>query len=83
MELDENAKIAARELGEAINIAIESSDEVNAAIEELRGLGYEPLVTMRLEIALTKGDDQEPASFELDLTDDDVKTLERMRIKVR
>lgn len=82
MELDENARTAARELGDAINIAIESSDDVNTAIEELRALGYEPLVTMRLEIALTKGGEKESASFELDFTDDDLKTLERMRIKV-
>lgn len=90
MELEPAAKQAVNELGEAINSAVEKSLRVAEAIELLRELGYEPNLTLKLEIGLqkieeTSEDSSEtsgfPEDFELDLTEDDVKTLRRMKIK--
>jgi hypothetical protein len=82
MELDDKAKAAARELGDAINSAIGSSREVGEAIEYLRAIGYEPNLTLKLEIALAKTEGADDASEELDLTDEDLKTLQRMKIRL-
>jgi hypothetical protein len=84
MELDQTAKKAVRELGDAINAAVEKSVRVSEAIETLREIGYEPNLTLRLEIGLmeiTGGASDFPDEIELDLTDEDVRTLRRMKIK--
>ncbi|MBA2621172.1 MAG: hypothetical protein H0U87_08225 [Acidobacteria bacterium] len=105
MELDKQAQEAVRRLGSAVNSAIEKSADVTRAIDEVRALGYEPHLTLKLEIALqeigskqnaaknsvdfmTDGDDggiEETAAGaldeELELTDEDVRTLRRMKIR--
>ncbi len=82
MELDDKAKIAVRDLSEAINSAIGSSRGVSDAIEYLRDIGYEPHLTLKLEIALAKSDGEYSADeFEMSLTQEDLRTLERMKIK--
>lgn len=81
MELDDKAKAAARDLGDAINSAIGSSREVSEAIEYLRAIGYEPNLTLKLEIALAKTGDADD-NEELELTDEDLKTLQRMKIRL-
>ena len=82
MQLDDKAKNAAKRLGDAINSAIGSSAEVVDAIEYLRSVGYEPHLQLKLEIALARtGDTSEPESFELELTAEDIRTLERMKIR--
>ncbi len=88
MELDKNAKEAVRELGDAINATVEKSVRVSEAINALRELGYEPNLTLKLEIGLheiKRGDvheDEFPEEIELDLTDEDVRTLRRMKIRL-
>jgi hypothetical protein len=85
MELDNNAKKAVRELGDAINAAVEKSQRVSEAIEILRGLGYEPNLTLKLEIGLQEisGETEDfPEEIELDLTDEDLRTLRRMKIRL-
>ena len=94
MKLDEKAQEAVRNLGAAINAAIEKSLAVARSIEDLRSLGYEPHLTLKLEIALQKLDENEEQSenfddfpehiddVELELTDEDVKTLRRMKIRL-
>lgn len=84
MNLDDNAKEAVRELGDAINSAIEKSARVAQAIEALRGLGYEPNLMLKLEIGLYElvGGQEETTDVELDLTDEDLKTLRRMKIRL-
>jgi len=85
MELDQNAKKAVRELGDAINHAVEKSLRVSEAIENLRELGYEPNLTLKLEIGLQTiegGFDDFPEDIELDLTDEDLRTLRRMKIRL-
>ena len=87
MNLDENAKLAVRELGDAINQAVEQSGRIAEAIQALRALGYEPHLTLKLEIGLqeidaeTDEDFAEQQEVELELTDEDLHTLRRMKIK--
>ena len=85
MELDQTAKKAVRELGDAINTAVEKSARVSEAIETLREIGYEPNLTLKLEIglmAITGDAGDFPEEIELDLTDEDVRTLRRMKIRL-
>lgn len=82
MELDERAQDAARELGDAVNSAIGSSRGVAEAIEYLRAIGYEPHLTLKLEIALARSaDEPSDEDFDLQLNEDDVRTLQRMKIR--
>ena len=91
MNLDDNAKDAVQELSDAINSAVEKSFAVRDAIESLRELGYEPVLTLKLEIGLQKIDgggsltgaetEEFVEDLELRLTDEDVRTLQRMKIR--
>jgi hypothetical protein len=88
LEINDEAKEIVQELGEAINSAVENSSEVAAAIERLRGAGYEMELTLRLEIGLREhegGADDEGEdgddSARLELTDEDRRTLRSMRIR--
>lgn len=94
MKLDDDAKDAVKNLGDAINAAVSESKRVAEAIEWLRAIGYEPHLTLRLEIALEKTDDDDSADgdeFELtddsaeeaplELTEEDLRTLQRMKIR--
>lgn len=87
MNLDQNAKDAVQSLSDAINSAVEKSFAVRDAIETLRELGYESVLTLKLEIGLQEmniGADAEefPAeTSELSLTDEDVRTLQKMKIR--
>lgn len=86
MQLDETAKKAVQELGDAINSAVEKSERVIDAIEYLREIGYEPNLSLKLEIGLqeiipAEKSDEFAGDFDLELTDEDLKTLRRMKIK--
>jgi hypothetical protein len=85
LEINDEAKEIVQELGEAINSAVENSSEVAAAIERLRGAGYEMELTLRLEIGLREhgGGEEEGGedSARLELTDEDRRTLRSMRIR--
>ena len=81
MELDENAKEAVRELGDAINASVEKSRRVADAIKNLREIGFEPHLTLKLEIGLQEIDEDAHGEVELELTDEDLHTLRRMKIK--
>jgi len=86
MQLDETAKKAVRELGDAINSAVEKSERVINAIETLREIGYEPNLSLKLEIGLqeitpAEKSDEFAEDFDLELTDEDLQTLRRMKIK--
>lgn len=84
MNIDDEAKKAVQLLGEAINSAIEKSPRVLTAIEKLRSVGYEP--NLRLDIRLLelakRPISDESQEVELNLTDEDLKTLHRMKIKL-
>ncbi|HEX8638337.1 MAG TPA: hypothetical protein VF692_09760 [Pyrinomonadaceae bacterium] len=95
MKLDDDAKDAVKNLGDSINAAVGESKRVAEAIEWLRAIGYEPHLTLRLEIALEKNDaEDDPDDAEeyettgdaaeeatLELTEEDLRTLQRMKIK--
>lgn len=85
MDINDEAKGIVHELGSAINEAVENSPQVAEAIERLREAGYEMELTLRLEIGLRPhdedGENQTDASS-LELTDEDRRTLRRMKIRI-
>ena len=85
MELDHKAKQAVRELGDAINDAVAKSLRVSDAIEALREIGFEPHLNLKLEIGLQEislnPSQESAANIEFELTDEDLQTLRRMKIK--
>ncbi len=85
MQLNEDAKKAVDILGDSINSAVGDSGKVADAIENLRAIGYEPHLTLRLEIALDKIEDNDydfADNFsELEITEDDLRTLQKLKIK--
>jgi hypothetical protein len=83
MEIDDNAKEIVRDIGSAINESVENSPKVAEAIERLREAGYEMELTLRLEIGLRPNvdEDSDPGAT-LDLTDEDVQILQRMKIRI-
>ncbi len=85
MELDGKGKKALQELGDAVNAAVEQSPIVAAAMDDLRRMGYEPNISLKLEIDLQEilGSNKEfSEEGKLHLTDDDLRTLQRMKIKL-
>lgn len=84
MDINDEAKQIVEELGAAINSAVEKSSEVAGAIGRLRDAGYELELTLRLEIGLRRLDRRRQTKEEiaLELTDDDMRTLRRMKIRI-
>lgn len=84
MEIDDDAKEIVREIGTAINESVENSAQVAEAIERLRDAGYEMELTLRLEIGLRphSGEEGEAGAASLELTDEDVQVLQRMKIRI-
>ncbi len=87
LEINDEAKEIVKILGAAINTAVENSSEVARAIERLREAGYEMELLLRLEIGLRPHFEMgEETGAErdagLDLTDEDVRTLRRMKIRI-
>ena len=81
MELDDRAKNASRELGDALNAALETNIRVREAIDHLREIGFEPNLTLRLELSRTKPDIQSNSDIELQLSEEDLRTLRKMKIR--
>ena len=85
MELDQKTKRAVQELGDAINDSVAKSPRVSDAIETLREIGFEPHLNLKLEIglqALSLNPSQKTTEkIEFELTDEDLQTLRRMKIK--
>jgi hypothetical protein len=84
LEIDDEAKEIVREIGTAINDSVENSPKVAEAIERLRDAGYEMELTLRLEIGLRphSEDEDDQGQTTLDLTDEDVQILQRMKIRI-
>jgi len=85
MEIDDDAKEIVREIGTAINESVENSTKVAEAIERLREAGYEMELTLRLEIGLRPhagDDDPETDGASLELTEEDLQVLQRMKIRI-
>jgi len=84
LEIDDDAKEIVREIGTAINESVENSTKVAEAIERLREAGYEMELTLRLEIGLRPhaGGDEAENETTLDLTEEDLQVLQRMKIRI-
>ncbi len=85
MEMDEETKRLAEDVGTAINESVRDSSAVAAAIDRLREAGFEMELTLKLEIGLRpQSDDQERESSNesFDLTDEDLQILRSMKIKI-
>lgn len=85
MEMDEHTKQLAEEVGTAINESVQQSPTVAAAIERLREAGFEMELTLKLEIGLRPQREGEPgveSSGSLELTDEDMRVLQAMKIKI-
>jgi hypothetical protein len=84
LEIDDDAKEIVRDIGTAINESVENSPKVAEAIERLRDAGYEMELTLRLEIGLRphSGDEEGDGEGTLELTDEDVQVLQRMKIRI-
>jgi len=85
LEIDDEAKEIVREIGSAINESVENSTKVAEAIERLREAGYEMELTLRLEIGLRPhaGDDESDSdAANLNLTEEDLQVLQRMKIRI-
>ena len=84
MDIDDDAKEIVRDIGTAINESVENSTKVAEAIERLRDAGYEMELTLRLEIGLRPhvGEEAGEGDATLDLTDEDVQILQRMKIRI-
>ena len=85
MEIDDDAKEIVRQIGTAINESVENSTKVAEAIERLREAGYEMELTLRLEIGLRPHADDEDGeldSTDLELTEEDIQVLQRMKIRI-
>jgi hypothetical protein len=83
--MDEQTKKLAEEVGTAINESVQQSAGVAAAIERLREAGFEMELTLKLEIGLRPHPNDESGSDSdrgLDLTDEDLKILRSMKIKI-
>jgi hypothetical protein len=84
LEIDDDAKEIVRDIGTAINESVENSAKVAEAIERLRDAGYEMELTLRLEIGLRphSGDEETTEEGGLQLTEEDVQVLQRMKIRI-
>jgi len=83
--MDEHTKQLAEEVGTAINESVQQSPSVAEAIERLREAGFEMELTLKLEIGLRPHSQEETGSDSegsLDLTDEDLRVLRSMKIKI-
>ena len=85
MELDDYIKELAEQVGTAINDSVQESASVAAAIERLREAGFDMELTLKLEIGLRPQpeiDGEQGDSGALELTEDDLRILRSMKIKI-
>jgi hypothetical protein len=82
--MDEHTKKLAEEVGTAINESVQQSAMVAAAIERLREAGFEMELTLKLEIGLRshQGESGSDGDGSLELTDEDLRILRSMKIKI-
>jgi hypothetical protein len=82
MNLNPLERKAIRELGDAINSVVEKSAVVRDAIDRIRGFGYEANISLNLEIGLLEIERKEIDDPEIEFSEDDVKALHRMKIRI-
>jgi len=83
--MDDETKRLAEDVGTAINESVRDSATVAAAIERLREAGFEMELTLKLEIGLrpqSDGEDDRPGDGSFDLTEEDLRILRSMKIRI-
>lgn len=85
LEMDEETKRLAEEVGTAINESVQQSATVAAAIERLREAGFEMELTLKLEIGLRphvlEGQTANETNGNLEFTEEDLRVLRSMKIR--
>ena len=86
MEMDEETRRLAEEVGTAINDSVQQSASVAAAIERLREAGFEMELTLKLEIGLRPQEDEDESDSAhtgtTEFTEEDLRILRSMKIKI-
>jgi hypothetical protein len=85
MEMDEETRRLAEEVGTAINDSVQQSASVAAAIERLREAGFEMELTLKLEIGLrpqNEDEESDDSSQTMEFTEEDLRILRSMKIKI-
>ena len=86
MELDDYVKELAEQVGTAINESVQESATVAAAIDRLREAGFDMELTLKLEIGLRpqgeESDREQSSDGSLDLTEEDLRILRSMKIRI-
>ncbi|MDX6497030.1 MAG: hypothetical protein QOG23_290 [Blastocatellia bacterium] len=83
--MDEHTKKLTEEVGTAINESVQQSAGVAAAIEQLREAGFDMELTLKLEIVLRplrQDESGKDSDGSLELTDEDLKILRSMKIRI-
>ncbi|HKP36598.1 MAG TPA: hypothetical protein VJT71_07040 [Pyrinomonadaceae bacterium] len=84
MELDDEVKQLAEQVGTAINESVQESSSVAAAIARLREAGFDMELTLKLEIGLRPQSDltSENGEPDFEFTDEDLRVLRSMKIRI-
>jgi hypothetical protein len=86
VEMDEETRRLAEEVGTAINDSVQQSASVAAAIERLREAGFEMELTLKLEIGLRPQNEDEESDEgsgnTMEFTEEDLRILRSMKIKI-
>ena len=85
MEMDEETRRLAEEVGTPINESVQQSASVAAAIERLREAGFEMELTLKLEIGLRPQDEDDSDNADAgttEFTEEDLRILRSMKIKI-
>ncbi|MDX6303991.1 MAG: hypothetical protein QOI77_960 [Blastocatellia bacterium] len=83
--MDEHTKKLTEKVGTAINESVQQSAGVAAAIEQLREAGFDMELTLKLEIVLRplrQDESGKDSDGSLELTDEDLKILRSMKIRI-
>ncbi len=79
MQLDDHLKNLLRELGHAINDTVSESERITGAIAGVRAHGYDIVLKLDATIGLAR---REAAAMQAQLTNQDRRFLESLRIQV-
>ncbi len=92
MQIDDKLKGLIKDLGDAINVALSQSVEINDAIQNVRDAGYEVVLALEATIGFNKklGNENsaqssaDPAAIDakLKVTSQDLKFLQSLKISI-
>lgn len=91
LQIDDRLKGLLKELGDAINVALSQSVEINQAIQNVRNAGYEVVLALEATIGFNKKGIEEsappvsepaPSKGKLNVTSQDLKFLQELKISV-